>query len=685
MSSIFFALNTANTALQSDQIAIDTVDHNVSNANTPGYTEQTANLATTPPFTVPSMIRPQEPGQIGSGVQVQSITRSRDALLDTQYRYENQIAGQWSTLDTQYQQIQNILTEPSQTGLNEALSNFWSNWQSLADNPTNTGARATVQQSGVALATTFNSDAQQLSEAQQSADTLASNAVKNINSAATQIANLNGQIAAVLATGQQPNDLMDQRDQLIDQISNLVPIIATTQSNGSVTIQIATQVPNSSTLQVADPTAAALVSGTSTNLLAITAMGQPAYASTAAGTETVSLAGNFAGPATNNYMVKVAAVSAGAVTQYEYSTDGGQTYSAPVAVGTAIGGSDITPSFTGGTPQVGDAYAFTVGAVGSNSASYTVTKEFGATATMSLAGTFNGPVSTTYILTVLSLAGSNVATYAYSTDGGQTFSAPIAAGSSIGWSGITPAFTSGASVGDRFSFNAGAVNSNSASYAVSGAPLVNPPQLVPVDATSVPLGGQLGAALQLRDTIIGGSSGLIAQLNTISQAVVQAVNAQHAQGYDATGTLTGKPFFSAGSTTAANMAVDPNIAANSQNIAASTSGAAGDGSNAQAIANISSLVGAAGSPLPNQTITQGVQTMIATMGANAQQAKGFDQNQTTVMNSLTNQRQSVGGVSLDEQMTHLIQFQYAYESAAHIVTTIDTLLDTIINHMGLTA
>ncbi len=682
MSSIFLSLYSANSGLQADQAAIETVDHNVSNSGTPGYTEQTANMVASPPYTVPSMMGVSGPGQIGTGVTVQSVTRSRNFLLDTQWRYENQLAGQWSTLDTQYQQVQSILTEPSTTGIQSSLSAFWSNWQNLAGDPTNQGARATLQQSGVALATTFNSDAQQLGQAQSQADALVSSAVTTVNNAATQIANLNGQIAAVTATGQQPNDLMDQRDVLIDQISNNVPIVVTQNTNGTDTINIATQVPGSNSLQIARPSAAPLVSGVTTNLLAVSPMGQPTYASTASGTESVSLAGSFAGPATPNYMVNVTAVTAGVATNYDYSTDGGATWSAPLAVGAAIGGSGVTPSFTG-TSKVGDSYAFTVGAVGSNSASYGVAPSFGVSATMGLAGTFAGPATENYTLKVTGVTAGAVTTYQASTDGGNTWSATIAAGTAIGWSGITPTFTTGAVVGDQFSFTAGAVNSSAATYSVSGAGLVDPTALTPSGATAVPIGGQLGAALRVRDTIIGGTTGLLAQLNTLAQAVVQAVNKQHALGYDQTGTITGKPFFSAASTTAANMAVDPAILANAQNIAASTTGAIGDGSNAQAIANIQAQVGAAGSPLPNVTILQGVQNMISTLGANVQQAKNADQNQGTVMSSLTAQRQSIGGVSLDEQMTLLIQYQHSYESAARVVTTIDSMLNTIINHMGI--
>src|SRR5271165_6137917 len=122
MSSIFMALNTANSALQADQASIETIGHNVANASTDGYSQQTANLVASPAYSVPSQNRAAGPGQIGTGVTVQGITRARDALLDTQFRYQNQLAGQWSTLDTQLSQVQEILPEPASTGLGAQLS-----------------------------------------------------------------------------------------------------------------------------------------------------------------------------------------------------------------------------------------------------------------------------------------------------------------------------------------------------------------------------------------------------------------------------------------------------------------------------------------------------------------------------------------------------------------------------------
>ncbi len=598
MPSLFMTLNTADTALSADQAVIETIGHNVANANTPGYSQQTVDLVPSPPYTIPTQVRPMSAGQLGTGVSVAGINRSRDPLLDIQYRYQNQLSGQWSTLQTQYQQLQGILPEPSTTGLGSQLSNFWNGWQAVANDPSNMGARATLQQSSIALTTAFNSASQQLTATQQVADASVQSSVTTINNNASQIANLNGQIMAVLANGQQPNDLMDQRDLLIDQISKIVPVITTAQPNGSVTVQLATQVPNSTTLQVANPSAPALVSSTTSTPLTFTSMGVPTYATTATntGTETATVGGAYTGTSSQQYLIKVTGVTAGAVTGISYSTDGGQTYTASASAGSPFTLSNgVTMSFSGGT----------------------------------------------------------------------------------------------AATNDQFSF----VASTSGLSAVSGGSMLNPGALTPANATGAPLGGQLGASIQMRDSVIGGSNGLISQLNTLAKEITLEVNTQHITGYDLTG-ATGNPYFNASppyntaasvaTVTAANFSVTSAIANNVQSIAAaSVTNAVGDGTIAQAIANIQTQNGAATDPLPNITIQQGYENVIASLGANAQMANNSDQNQTVVMQTLTNQRLSVSGVSSDEEMTKLVELQHSYAAAARVITAVDSMLDTIINHMGL--
>src|SRR5690242_5432808 len=96
MPSAWFGLNTAVSALSAAQTAIDTAAHNTANASTPGYSRQRVNLVASPPYAYPAFNRSGLPGQIGTGVSIQSITRARDAFLDGQIRDQSALGGYWN-------------------------------------------------------------------------------------------------------------------------------------------------------------------------------------------------------------------------------------------------------------------------------------------------------------------------------------------------------------------------------------------------------------------------------------------------------------------------------------------------------------------------------------------------------------------------------------------------------------
>src|SRR5205823_5070332 len=93
--STFATLNLANRALVSQQIGLDITGHNIANANTDGFTRQAAELQASTPFTINGTSRPQQPGQLGTGVDVVNVKRFRDGFLDLQFRGEQQQLGQW--------------------------------------------------------------------------------------------------------------------------------------------------------------------------------------------------------------------------------------------------------------------------------------------------------------------------------------------------------------------------------------------------------------------------------------------------------------------------------------------------------------------------------------------------------------------------------------------------------------
>ncbi|OIQ09854.1 flagellar hook-associated protein 1 [Moorella thermoacetica] len=223
MPGTFFGFNTALRGMQAQQRGIYTTSHNIANANTEGYTRQQVVLAATPAYPVPAMNRPGGQGwQIGTGVDSQETRRLRDEFLDTQIRRETGSLGQWQQIQDVLQQVEVVFNEPSDTGLSTLMSQFWAAWQELSKNAESSPVRTTVVETANALAEAFNHSYQQLTTIQDDIDQSIALKVTEVNSIAQQIADLNGQIKNIVAAGDQPNDLMDQRDLLLDRLSKII-------------------------------------------------------------------------------------------------------------------------------------------------------------------------------------------------------------------------------------------------------------------------------------------------------------------------------------------------------------------------------------------------------------------------------------------------------------------------------
>ncbi|MBT2685456.1 flagellar hook-associated protein FlgK [Bacillus sp. ISL-37] len=239
MRSTFMGLETARRGMFTQQSALHTTGHNISNANTPGYTRQRINFEQTEPYPNASLNRPQIPGQVGTGVKTGSIQRVRESFLDIQYRSENNKLGYWETRAEAYTKLEEVLNEPSESGLAKTMDQFWQSLQDLAVNPTNPGARSVVRQRGIAVAETFNYLHNSLSSIQQDLKNEVSVTGKEINSLTYQISKINGQIADVEPHGYLPNDLYDERDRLIDQLASIVNIKVDYTNSGGRSLKMA--------------------------------------------------------------------------------------------------------------------------------------------------------------------------------------------------------------------------------------------------------------------------------------------------------------------------------------------------------------------------------------------------------------------------------------------------------------
>jgi flagellar hook-associated protein 1 FlgK len=238
MGSPFFGLDIGASALRAAQQQLDTAAHNVSNANTPGYSRQQVTLVESPPYSLPAFNRTGMPGQVGSGVTVAAITRVRDSFLDLQVQVQAGLKGEWDTRQQQLAKIEAIFPEPSDSGLGGTISKYWNAWQDLAADPTSAAARSALTEQAASLAGEINRDSSQLSMVSAGVDSLVNDQVDTVNSLASQIASLNGQIMRVTGTGGHANDLMDQREQLLEKLTAIVPATVYSRQDGSVTVLV---------------------------------------------------------------------------------------------------------------------------------------------------------------------------------------------------------------------------------------------------------------------------------------------------------------------------------------------------------------------------------------------------------------------------------------------------------------
>ena len=227
--SITSILSVARTGLTAQQAAIETITHNIANAETEGYSRQRVTLAANVPQRFPH-------GAVGTGVAVTNVERVRDVLLDGTYRREAGGAAFHSASRDLLTTVESVLGEPSPTGLAASMDAFWSAWSDLASDPTSSAARSVVQQRGAAVATLLNGFDQQLSDAQQQNEIRLRTSIDELNALAAEVAELNGSVVSAEVSGKDAGDLRDQRDLRIDRIAKLGDTRVFERWDGSVQV-----------------------------------------------------------------------------------------------------------------------------------------------------------------------------------------------------------------------------------------------------------------------------------------------------------------------------------------------------------------------------------------------------------------------------------------------------------------
>lgn len=224
MLSTFTGIEIGKRGLITTTVGLDTVGHNLTNASTEGYSRQRVELQAAPALTIPGLTRPVTPGQVGEGVEVERIARVRDQILEGRIVAQNNRQGFWDQKDKYLQMISQIYNEPTDQSVRTLMDKFWEGWQQLSIHPEDMAARQTVLTRGQTLLDGIKSQYKSLDQVRTMVDTEIQVGVAQVNDLTGQIAKLNEEIAKSQAAGDNPNDLLDKRDLLVEKLSNYINI-----------------------------------------------------------------------------------------------------------------------------------------------------------------------------------------------------------------------------------------------------------------------------------------------------------------------------------------------------------------------------------------------------------------------------------------------------------------------------
>lgn len=204
--------------------AITTAGHNISNANTEGYSRQRVQLKEFDPLYKPDLERAERAGMIGQGMDSQSINRVRDELLDQRITEQQHSESYWETRSKYYTMIEQIYNEPDDVSIRSNMDKFWEGWQELSVHPESQAARQAVVTRGESLADSIKTKWEALMGVGNLINGDIEATVKQVNDYTRQIAALNAEIVRSRGMGDNPNDLLDRRDLLVDKLSKIINI-----------------------------------------------------------------------------------------------------------------------------------------------------------------------------------------------------------------------------------------------------------------------------------------------------------------------------------------------------------------------------------------------------------------------------------------------------------------------------
>lgn len=238
MSNSFSGIEIGKRSLLAQSQSITTAGHNISNADTEGYSRQRVNVTTFNPIYRPDLSRAETPGQIGQGVSVESIERVRDELLEKRIVAQSNQESYWKTRENYYVMIEGVYNEPADISIRTNMDKFWQSWQELSLYPESKAARQAIISRGESLVNSIHQRNNALVGIGNILNGDIEATVEQVNSYSKQISELNIEIVKSKAMGDNPNDLLDRRDLLTEKLSNLINITTDNRDSDEFMIHV---------------------------------------------------------------------------------------------------------------------------------------------------------------------------------------------------------------------------------------------------------------------------------------------------------------------------------------------------------------------------------------------------------------------------------------------------------------
>jgi flagellar hook-associated protein 1 FlgK len=224
MTSTFQGIEIGKRGVIAHQQALNTTGHNLSNASTEGYSRQRVEMSAFEPIYLPGLNREETPGQIGQGTIIERIERVRDQLLDRRIVAQAGGEGYWATRDPYIRMMEQAYLEVGGNSIRGKMDAFWDAWQELSIYPADTPPRTSVLERGKTLIDGIHERYKSLKGLQDMAEEDIRLTVGKVNELSREIAGLNRDIQRIKAQGDNPNDLMDRRDLLVDRLSSIIDV-----------------------------------------------------------------------------------------------------------------------------------------------------------------------------------------------------------------------------------------------------------------------------------------------------------------------------------------------------------------------------------------------------------------------------------------------------------------------------